>query len=456
MPIYGRNDGFDYRIINLKLDGKPVENVNTEFTVAKDMKLTYEWQKVWEVLVRGNGETHIVYVDDGAPYTFEQAPEGKRIGSVSILKDGKYVEIDNNSFRITAEADIKYSMIFLGNVTVVSYVRDAEGNNVPEEKYPQTSTMDAGTNIPIDRTEREGLWLSVNVDGKPYEEDSFRVHAGDNTIEYFWTPLNRLTCISGEERNTIYADKDGKVTIPSMKAPAGMETAVIKWGERPCRAGQEIVIDKDTELTWTWYGPFKLGDTGPAGGIIVMVDETKEHGFKYMEIHPDEKGITPYGTAYGYYLISNDRGAYKLSAVANRFIDNTLFGKGKENTENLLDYMTQNHASYDTNTNSDAQMINGNGYAVGHIRIVRKEGYDDWFIPSRDELLAIYESGLITAPKSNPVYWTSSEAVYGLSDTEFWKNAWAVDFSTGVAYQFTRGRWFDSSKRPYVRPVRTF
>jgi hypothetical protein len=76
------------------------------------------------------------------------------------------------------------------------------------------------------------------------------------------------------------------------------------------------------------------------------------------------------------------------------------------------------------------------------------EGYNDWFLPSKDELDLMYKNlkakGL--GEFGNNVYWSSSEYTN--------KNAWEQNFSNGIQYDiyFSYGKAYPYS----VRAVRAF
>ena len=71
-------------------------------------------------------------------------------------------------------------------------------------------------------------------------------------------------------------------------------------------------------------------------------------------------------------------------------------------------------------------------------------GYDDWFLPSMDELNLIYTNlkELKIGKLSDALYWSSSE-------TDF-NNAWLLDFATGVQNEY------HVNKIARVRAIRAF
>lgn len=110
----------------------------------------------------------------------------------------------------------------------------------------------------------------------------------------------------------------------------------------------------------------------------------------------------------------------------------TALGSGSNNTNLIIasqgpgGYAAKMCADY---TNSDT----GNGV------------YDDWYLPSKDELNKLYlNKALIGNFVSGPGYWSSSEVDQN--------NAWGQSFSNGAQYSVDKGM----PGTDYVRPVRSF
>jgi hypothetical protein len=69
-------------------------------------------------------------------------------------------------------------------------------------------------------------------------------------------------------------------------------------------------------------------------------------------------------------------------------------------------------------------------------------GYDDWFLPSYEELAQLYENRILIGANQDFRYWTSSEYYLG--------SAWLVDFNNGQTITTFKNKY------NYVRPVRAF
>ena len=95
-----------------------------------------------------------------------------------------------------------------------------------------------------------------------------------------------------------------------------------------------------------------------------------------------------------------------------------------------------------TNSNISAQGETSTSYAAGLARAYNGGGYDDWFLPSKDELNKLYINKVIIGGFVNNNYWSSSE-----KDFEF---AYKLNFTNGDQNANTKVNTF------YVRAIRAF
>jgi hypothetical protein len=121
-----------------------------------------------------------------------------------------------------------------------------------------------------------------------------------------------------------------------------------------------------------------IGDTGPAGGKIFYVDAGSgfDGGRKYMEAAPTSLSA-PW--AWGHYE------DHIMGGTA------TGFGNGRANTERIVSMVGSNPSS--AKSCSD--------YTYG--------GYDDWFLPSRDELYQLFLNKTAAGIDISGWHWSSSE-----------------------------------------------
>jgi len=161
---------------------------------------------------------------------------------------------------------------------------------------------------------------------------------------------------------------------------------------------------------------YKIGDTGPAGGIVFYDKGVFSGGWRYLEVAPAETEFTAeWGTG-----------------VPGT---NTGVGFGKRNTEIIVEQL---------------KVLGETGKAAQICASLNFDGYKDWFLPSYGELLLMYENlkkkGL--GDFSNNWYWSSSQYEnYGV--------AWDLDFSDGLHGSFNGGPNFKIYPTS-VRAVRAF
>jgi hypothetical protein len=162
---------------------------------------------------------------------------------------------------------------------------------------------------------------------------------------------------------------------------------------------------------------YKIGDTGPAGGIVFYDKGNSNGGWRYLEAAPAN---TEFTAEWG------PRGS-EIKGTA------TGMGSGKRNTEVIVNYLNGREETGRAAQLWDALLAE-----------------DNWFLPSKDELNLMYIN-LKQKGKGNfqnVYYWSSSE----YSDLF----AWAQNFSNGT--QDTDGDWYRKGKISVysVRAARRF
>jgi len=161
---------------------------------------------------------------------------------------------------------------------------------------------------------------------------------------------------------------------------------------------------------------YKIGGTGPAGGVIFYDKGSDSGGWRYLEAAPRDIQGT----------LRADADRPDVSGNMER-----AAGSGKTNSAALL--------------KEAAGRGGGIGWAVQACDVLIVNGYDDWFLPSRDELNYLYENlhkkGL--GNFRNEIYWSST------FDSGAWE--WScIDFSNG------RYHALPGADKYYVRAVRQF
>jgi hypothetical protein len=189
----------------------------------------------------------------------------------------------------------------------------------------------------------------------------------------------------------------------------------------------------------TSIGPCAVGDVGPAGGIIFHDAGPRSVGDRYFEVGPVETevaGIPWKPLAFNDVTTPLYVGAGNVSAKVQRVLAKG-FGMGKANTSQIV------------------QRYRGRNYPARFASTLVFGGFDDWYLPSKEELRQVYRTLGTATPRlgnfGKSFYWTSSE--YDLN------NAWTVNFKDGQEFDREKWRVPDPSigmKAIRTRPIRSF
>jgi len=151
------------------------------------------------------------------------------------------------------------------------------------------------------------------------------------------------------------------------------------------------------------------------GGIIAYIFKAGDPGFVAGETHGLIIAPTDQGAAVAWY-----NGTYVVTGATG-----TALGTGRANTETIV--AKQGPGNYAAKLCADLEM----------------GGYNDWFLPSKDELDKIYDNKRTIGGIAEQRYWTSSEADVN--------NAWPQNFANGYQYHL-----YDKYYEIRVRAARTF
>lgn len=204
-------------------------------------------------------------------------------------------------------------------------------------------------------------------------------------------------------------------------------------------------ITSNTTLYAVWEDDiYYVGGRGPAGGYIFYdCDADNESGnadglissicgWRYLEAAPgDLKGTYKFGS----YMVNTDYiniGTY------------TDIGKGMENTQALLKVLT----------GAGTAVMNCRCYSI----TVDGKTYNDWFLPSRDELdkmyFVLHKGGIGSfADEDTYDYWSSSEQAEAFLA---WKRSFYISSNTEGVSDGKLGNGNRDSSECRVRPVRRF
>jgi len=108
---------------------------------------------------------------------------------------------------------------------------------------------------------------------------------------------------------------------------------------------------------------YKIGDKGPAGGIIIYDKGNNSNGWRYMEVSPKHIGQVVWDNAKIFQA--------KISCTK------AGIGEGKRNTELIV-------AVHKKKNKSETAALRCIEYTLN--------GFNDWFLPSKDELNEIFKN----------------------------------------------------------------
>jgi hypothetical protein len=154
---------------------------------------------------------------------------------------------------------------------------------------------------------------------------------------------------------------------------------------------------------------FKIGDHGPAGGFVFYDKGQVTDGWRYLEAAPSDLQNAEWGNAAGPI--------------------NTKIGFGKENT---------NYITMALNSKGET------GKAAQLCRSSIMSGFNDWFLPSMDELVLMYKN-------------LKQNGVGEFSDNYYWSSS-QYENTYALTQRFSDGRDFKAGKNDKcsVRPIRAF
>jgi hypothetical protein len=163
--------------------------------------------------------------------------------------------------------------------------------------------------------------------------------------------------------------------------------------------------------------PYAIGDTGPAGGIIFYID-----GSNYLEAAPSDQG------SYGYWSIAFS------SLIGTTGI---AIGTGQSNTNDII----------------------AQGAAISAAKLCADyelNGYDDWFLPSKDELNLMYEKLYLAGLGGFSLYstyWSSSEYDENQAWYQRFNDGWQSPYSKDDHSSARAIRAFTLATTPSIEPV---
>jgi len=163
---------------------------------------------------------------------------------------------------------------------------------------------------------------------------------------------------------------------------------------------------------WPLVRDYAIGETGPAGGTIFYDKGDRNEGWRYLEAGPSDLTANVFWNNNETFFV--DTGYHIGSGESNSFrIVDSIGGDPLYAPQQCLDY------------------------ASGP--------FDDWFLPSHDELFELFNQRDSVGGFQASLYWSSTE--------DSASNAWAMDFANEI---FSSVPKTHTATPTAVRPIRAF
>jgi hypothetical protein len=168
---------------------------------------------------------------------------------------------------------------------------------------------------------------------------------------------------------------------------------------------------------------YAIGGTGPAGGIVFYVTDGGTHG---LEAAPADQGTAPWG----------------CNGTAIPGADSHVVGAGKQNTLDIL---------------AGCKEV-GIGAKIADDYSLN--GYNDWYLPSIDELFYMSRNigPAAAAPLTNVGFFTVSD--YPIRTTTTYQSSSETDANSNWGWAFTATgnsvKFYVKLLTGLIRPIRTF
>ena len=230
----------------------------------------------------------------------------------------------------------------------------------------------------------------------------------------------------GKYENAIRILADYKKNNP--KAYVAFNSALLQ-AECSKLCGQYFVGGMGPTGGYVFYDCDADNDSGNADGLI-----STECGWRYLEAAPSDLD--------GEYVF----GYYRPDGKTDTRVGTEIgIGTGESNTEALVKAMGDTTYSFNDTTGYKTKAVYAAKACDAYSIEVNGVIYDDWFLPSKDEMnlmyINMYRNGL-GAFKNYKKHWSSSEGSNN--------SAWAQYFGSGNQDNYNRGSDY------YVRPIRAF
>ena len=213
----------------------------------------------------------------------------------------------------------------------------------------------------------------------------------------------------------------------------------------------------------------QVGDIGPGGGVVFYDAGTKQSWGRWLEVAPaacQKSGLKWRRTGEGTYGSRVLPLLYPTwESAARQRVESKRIGMGRANTELIVKQQMLNRTQIRRMSREQQRLVRETpveNTAAGYADALVCGGKSDWFLPSKDELDALYNVLALTDNDltgnnsfgfTRGFYWTSSE----YNNETAWTQLW-ID-----GQQFDREKWLNGDPRKdggfnpfHVRPIRAF
>jgi len=225
----------------------------------------------------------------------------------------------------------------------------------------------------------------------PTEISFFRASCGAYITNNGGLPITKLGVLISTQSQPNFSNalifdfSSGPLTFSKVIENLNDNTTYYCRGYAENIAGNSIASNIYQFTTKNFYN---VGEQGPSGGLIFFSKLDTTGGWNFLECAPNDLNLLPW--------------SLNLSQELNL---STGLGDGKNNTINIV----------------NANGLGGVNYAAKSCFTFIYGGFDDWYLPSRDEMITLYQNLFLQNLGSLTVgarYWTSSD------DDFYNQNAW--------------------------------
>ncbi len=357
---------------------------------------------------------------------FEMPLESENRTQIALIEAQRDRELSQlnrqlSSYKAESERETFKTDFVMTEVKVQSF--DAQGKFFPIEVFSKDSLLPFSTTVyfHIRETERTAI-------GREYAriDDAVKANALVASIEYSIREDSPQKWAISAKRVNVYTLLEGEESNPICLVSEEVDRSVEVSMQMIMRDG---VVHEDS-------GVPIVGERGPGGGIVFFDKGSYSDGWRYLEAAPAgwSGSIEDPNYIFGYYRQSSYGGNREVGT-------STVLGSGRANTVALVSSM--GNLAYSVLNGSNrityaAKVASDYSVKIGDVT------YNDWFLPSKEELNEIYKAlkQKNLGNFSDVVYWSSSETSGSV--------VWGQFFDYGGQGAYYRYSEFK------VRPIRAF